>query len=143
MIITINYNELKEIISNRTNGKVNLDFCYVNYDTVKVSYKPVAFLPAVNVNVQIREVGNSKIVLSYNANNAIDMVIRGLAAFLDSNIPEEIIELDTTNQVVTLYPDKVEQLHKPLEMIELQQLYFEEGKVCAKLKFKSTDHIHK
>lgn len=71
------------------------------------------------------------------------MVIRGLAAFLDSNIPEEIIELDTTNQVVTLYPDKVEQLHKPLEMIELQQLYFEDGKVCAELKFKSTDHIHK
>lgn len=143
MIITITFNELKEIISNKTNGKVNLDFCYVNNNTVKVSYKPVAFLPAVNVNVQIREVGNSKIVLSYNANNAIDMVIRGLAAFLDSNIPEEIIELDTTNQVVTLYPDKVEQLHKPLEMIALQQLYFEEGKVCAKLKFKSTDHIHK
>lgn len=55
MIITINYNELKEIISNRTNGKVNLDLCYVNYDTVKVSYKHVAFLPAVNVNVQIKK----------------------------------------------------------------------------------------
>ena len=134
MIITINYNELKEIISNRTNGKVNLDFCYVNYDTVKVSYKPVAFLPAVNVNVQIREVGNSKIVLSYNANNAIDMIIKGLAAFLDSNIPKEIIELDTTDQIVTLYPTKVEQLQKPLEMIELQQLYFDDDRVCVEVK---------
>ena len=64
MIITITFNELKEIISNKTNDKVNLDLHYVNYNTIKVSYKPVAFLPAVNVNVQIREVGNSKIVLS-------------------------------------------------------------------------------
>lgn len=134
MIITITFNELKEIISNKTNDKVNLDLHYDNYNTIKVSYKPVAFLPAVNVNVQIREVGNSKIVLSYNANNAIDMIIKGLAAFLDSNIPKEIIELDTTDQIVTLYPTKVEQLQKPLEMIELQQLYFDDDKVCAEVK---------
>lgn len=134
MIITITFNELKEIISNKTNDKVNLDLHYVNYNTIKVSYKPVAFLPAVNANVQIREVGNSKIVLSYNANNAIDMIIKGLAAFLDSNIPKEIIELDTTDQIVTLYPTKVEQLQKPLEMIELQQLYFDDDKVCVEVK---------
>lgn len=134
MIITITFNELKEIISNKTNDKVNLDLHYVNYNTINVSYKPVAFLPAVNVNVQIREVGNSKIVLSYNANNAIDMIIKGLAAFLDSNIPKEIIELDTTDQIVTLYPTKVEQLQKPLEMIELQQLYFDDDKVCVGVK---------
>lgn len=134
MIITITFNELKEIISNKTNDKVNLDLHYVNYNTIKVSYKPVAFLPAVNVNVQIREVGNSKIVLSYNANNAIDMIIKGLAAFLDSNIPKEIIELDTIDQIVTLYPTKVEQLQKPLEMIELQQLYFDDDKVCVEVK---------
>lgn len=134
MIITITFNELKEIISNKTNDKVNLDLHYVNYNTIKVSYKPVAFLPAVNVNVQIREVGNSKIVLSYNANNAIDMIIKGLAAFLDSNIPKEIIELDTTDQIVTLYPTKVEQLQKPLEMIELQQLYFDDDRVCVEVK---------
>lgn len=136
MIITITFNELKEIISNKTNGKVNLDFCYVNYNTIKVSYKPVAFLPAVNANVQINEVGNSKIALSYNANNAIDMIIKGLAAFVDSNIPKDIIELDTTNQLVTIYPNKVEQLQKPLDMIELQQLYFEDGKVCAEIEIK-------
>lgn len=134
MIITITFNELKEIISNKTNDKVNLDLHYVNYNTINISYKPVAFLPAVNVNVQIREVGNSKIVLSYNANNAIDMIIKGLAAFLDSNIPKEIIELDTTDQIVTLYPTKVEQLQKPLEMIELQQLYFDDDKVCVEVK---------
>lgn len=134
MIITITFNELKEIISNKTNDKVNLDLHYVNYNTINVSYKPVAFLPAVNVNVQIREVGNSKIVLSYNANNAIDMIIKGLAAFLDSNIPKEIIELDTTDQIVTLYPTKVEQLQKPLEMIELQQLYFDDDKICVEVK---------
>ena len=62
------------------------------------------------------------------------MIIKGLAAFLDSNIPKEIIELDTTDQIVTLYPTKVEQLQKPLEMIELQQLYFDDDRVCVEVK---------
>ena len=136
MLTTITFNELKEIISNKTNDKVNLDFCYVNYNTVKVSYKPMAFLPAVNVNVQIREVGNSKVMLSYNANNAVDMIIKGLASYLENHIPKEIVILDTSNQSVTIYPDKIEQLQKPLEMIDLQQLYFENGKVCAEIKVK-------
>ena len=134
MLTTITFNELKEIISNKTNDKVNLDFCYVNYNTVKVSYKPMAFLPAVNVNVQIREVGNSWIILSYNANNAVDMIIKGLASYLENHIPKEIVNLDTSNQLVTIYPDKIEQLQKPLEMIDLQQLYFENGKVCVEIK---------
>ena len=143
MLITITFNELKEIISSKTNNNINLDFCYVNYNTINVSYKPLAFLPAANVEVQIRETENSKIVISYNANNAIDMIIKGMATFIESNITKDIVELDTSNQVATIYPNKVEQLQKPMEIIELQQLYFEEGKVCAKLKFKSTDHIHK
>lgn len=136
MLITITFNELKEIISSKTNNNINLDFCYVNYDTVKVSYKPVAFLPAVNVNVQIKKVGNSKIILSYNANNAIDMIIKGMATFIESNITKDIVELDTSNQVATIYPNKVEQLQKPMEMIELQQLYFEEEKACAEIEIK-------
>ncbi len=135
MRITISFNEIKEIITNKTNNKLNLDFCYVNHNTVKVSYKPLAFLPAANVNVQIRETGNSKIILSYNANNAIDMIIKGISAFLESNISKDIIELDTSNQVVTIYPNKVEQLQKAMEMIELQQLYFEEGNVCVEVRF--------
>ena len=134
MLTTITFNELKDIIAKKTNDKVNLDFTYIDYYTVKVSYKPVAFLPAVNVNVQIREVGNSRIILSYNANNAVDMIIKGLASYLENHIPKEIVILDTSNQSVTIYPDKIEQLQKPLEMIDLQQLYFENGKVCVEIK---------
>ena len=137
MLITITFNELKEIISSKTNNNINLDFCCVNYNTIKVSYKPVAFLPAtINVKVQIKEIGNSKIILSYNANGAIDRVIKGFSAYLDNHIHREILELDTSNQLVSIYPDKIEKIQKVLEMIELQQVYVEEGKVCAEVKFK-------
>lgn len=137
MLITITFNEINEIISNKTNNRLNLNISYVQRDCIGISYKPVAFLPAtINVKVQIKEIGNSKIILSYNANGAIDRVIKGFSAYLDNHIHREILELDTSNQLVSIYPDKIEKIQKVLEMIELQQVYFEEGKVCAEVRFK-------
>ena len=77
MNITISFNEIKNIILKKTNGKVNLDFTCVDYRTVRVSYKPMAFLPAVNVDIMVAKADNSQLVLSYKANNAVDMIIKG------------------------------------------------------------------
>ena len=137
MNISISFNEIKDIISKKTNNKINLDFAYVCYNTVKVSYKPMAFLPAVNVDVQIRGTSNYRIVFSYNSNPAVDMMIRGLASFLDSNIPKDIVVLDTAAHLAVIYLDKIEQLQKPLEMTELKQICFEEENVCAEIILKS------
>lgn len=132
MKATLSFNEIRDIISKKTNNKVQLDFSYVNNSTIKVSYKPVAFLPAVGINVRIEEVDNSQIILSYSANNAIDMVIRGLATFLDNHIPREIILLNTDTQKVYVNLDKIEQLQKPLEMVEIIDVYFENnGLACV------------
>lgn len=137
MNISISFNEIKDFIAEKTNGKIDLDFTCVCANTVKVSYKPMAFLPAVNVDVQIRGTSNYRIVFSYNSNPAVDMMIRGLASFLDSNIPKDIVVLDTAAHLAVIYLDKIEQLQKPLEMIELKQIYFEEENVCAEIILKS------
>lgn len=137
MNISISFNEIKDIISKKTNNKINLDFAYVCYKTVKVSYKPMAFLPAVNVDVQIRGTSNYRIVFSYNSNPAVDMMIRGLASFLDSNIPKDIVVLDTVCHFVVIYLNKIEQLQKPLEMTELKQISFEKENVRAEIVLKS------
>ena len=132
MKATLSFNEIRDIISKKTNNKVQLDFSYVNNSTVKVSYKPVAFLPAVGINVRIEEVDNSQIILLYSANNAIDMAIRGLAAFLDNHIPKEIILLNTDLQKVYVNLSEIEQLQKPLEMVEIIDVYFENnGLACV------------
>ena len=137
MNISLSFNEIKDIISKKTNNKVNLDFTYVDYRTVKVLYKPMAFLPAVNVDIMVAKADNSQLVLSYKANNAVDMIIRGLSDYLESQIPKEIIELDASVQCVCVNLDKIEQLQKPLEMTELKQIYFEEENVCAEIILKS------
>ena len=137
MNISISFNEIKDIISKKTNNKVQLDFSYVNNSTIKVSYKPVSFLPAVGINVRIEEVDNSQIILSYSANNAIDMVIRGLATFLDNHIPREIILLNTDTQKILVNLSKIEQLQKPLEMMELKQISFEKENVRAEIILKT------
>ena len=137
MNITLSFNEIKDIILKKTNGKVNLDFTRVDYRTVKVSYKPMQFLPAVNVDVMVAKVDNSQLVLSYKANPAVDMIIKGLSNYLDNHIPKEIIELDASVQCVCINLDKIEQLQKPLEMIELKQVYFEKENVRAEIILKS------
>ncbi len=134
MNLNISFSELKEIIAKKTDNKLDLDLCCVQSDTIKISYKPIPFLPAVGINIRINYIDNSKICLSYDAGNAIDMVIKGLVAFLDNNIPEDIVELDTNNQSVSIHLDNIEQLQKPLEMMKIQDVWFEENGVCAKIK---------
>ena len=137
MNISISFNEIKDIISKKTNNTINLDFTCVDYRTVKVSYKPMPFLPAVNVDVMVAKVDNSQLVLSYKANPAVDMIIKGVSNYLDNHIPKEIIELDASIQCVCINLDKIEQLQKPLEMTELKQIYFEKENVCAEIILKS------
>ena len=137
MNIVVSFNEIKDIISKKTNNTINLDFTRVDYRTVKVSYKPMQFLPTVNVDVMVAKVDNSQFVLSYTANPAIDMIIKGVSNYLDNHIPKEIIELDASIQCVCINLDKIEQLQKPLEMTELKQIYFEEENVCAEIILKT------
>ena len=137
MNILLSFNEIKDIISKKTNNTINLDFTRVDYRTVKVSYKPMQFLPAVNVDVMVAKVDNSQLVLSYKANPAVDMIIKGISNYLDNHIPKEIIELDASIQCVCINLDKIEQLQKPLEMTELKQIYFEEENVRAEIVLKS------
>ena len=137
MNILVSFNEIKDFISKKTNNKVNLDFTYVDYRTVKVLYKPMAFLPAVNVDVMVAKVDNSQLVLSYKANPAVDMIIKGISNYLDNHIPKEIIELDASIQCVCINLDKIEQLQKPLEMMELKQISFEKENVRAEIILKT------
>lgn len=137
MNILVSFNEIKDIISKKTNNTINLDFTCVDYRTVKVSYKPMPFLPAVNFDVMVAKVDNSQLVLSYKANPAVDMIIKGISNYLDNHIPKEIIELDASIQCVCINLDKIEQLQKPLEMTELKQIYFEKENVCAEIILKS------
>lgn len=137
MKATLSFNEIKDIISKKTNNTINLDFTCVDYRTVKVSYKPMPFLPAVNVDVMVAKVDNSQLVLSYKANPAVDMIIKGVSNYLDNHIPKDIIELDASIQCVCINLDKIEQLQKPLEMIELKQISFEKENVRAEIVLKT------
>ena len=137
MNIVVSFNEIKDFISKKTNNTINLDFTRVDYRTVKVSYKPMPFLPAVNVDVMVAKVDNSQLVLSYKANPAVDMIIKGVSNYLDNHIPKEIIELEASIQCVCINLSEIEQLQKPLEMIELKQISFEKENVRAEIILKS------
>ena len=60
MNITISFNEIKDIVAKKTNGKVDLDFAYVDYRTMKVSCKPMPFLPTVNVDFMVAKADRSE-----------------------------------------------------------------------------------
>ena len=54
-----------------------------------------------------------------------------------SAYPKDIIELDASIQCVCINLDKIEQLQKPLEMIELKQISFEKENVRAEIVLKT------
>ena len=54
-----------------------------------------------------------------------------------SAYPKEIIELDASIHCVCINLDKIEQLQKPLEMIELKQISFEKENVRAEINLKT------
>ena len=136
MNITISFNEIKDIVAKKTNGKIDIDFAYVDYRTMKVSCKPMPFLPTVNVDFMVAKADNSQIVLSYMANNAVDMIIKGLSKYLENQIPKEVVEFDMSVQCICINLDKIEQLQKTLEIIELKQISFERENINVELNLK-------
>lgn len=137
MTASVTYKELSTIVSNKTDNRVNLEFDRISNNTLKVSYQPpMKFLPSVSINIKIEHVSNDNIVLSYNSNGAINLIITGLVNFLENNIPADIIKIDTSIQSISIHLNKIEQLQKPLEMMEILEIYFENDRLTCLLNIK-------
>lgn len=132
MNIVVTYDEISDYIKKKFNLSIN--FTFIETKKVAISYKPMALIPSIELELNIIEVSNDKVSISYNCGGATSFVISGAVSFLQNKIPNGI-EVDTQTQLVSIRPRHIEQLKDALEYIVLSDINFEKDflKVCVSI----------
>ena len=81
----------------------------------------MALIPSIELELNIIEVSNDKVSISYNCGGATSFVISGAVSFLQNKIPNGI-EVDIQTQLVSIRPRHIEQLKDALEYIVLSDI---------------------
>ncbi len=122
MNIVVTYDEFSDYIKKKFNLSIN--FTFIETKKVAISYNPMVLLPSIELELNIIEVSNDKISISYNCGGATSFVISSAVSFLQNKIPNGI-EVDTKTQLVSIRPRHIEQAKDALEYIEMSDIKFE------------------
>ena len=132
MNIVVTYDEISDYIKKKF--KLSINFAFIETKKVAISYRPMALIPSIELELNIIEVSNDKVSISYNCGGATSLVISGAISFLQNKIPNGI-EVDTKTQLVSIRPRHIEQLKDALEYIVLSDINFEKDflNVCVSI----------
>lgn len=122
----ITYKEISDFIEKQYKIRPMLNT--LDTQTVEVSYKPSALLPAIVIKLRIDEVSDDVVHLSYDCGKGASFVITGAVAYLDQKIPKGI-EVNTTDKCITVYPRQIKELEKALEYVALNKVRFEDNSI--------------
>jgi hypothetical protein len=124
----ISYNEISEYIARKF--KVRPTLAYIDERTMEVSYRPAVFLPAMEIGIRVEAVRGNIVCLSYQCGAAATLIISGVMAYLEKHIPQGV-EINTSNKRINLFLERIPQLAKALEHIELKDLCFDSEGINA------------
>lgn len=122
----ITYKEISDFIEKQYKIRPMLNT--LDTQTVEVSYKTSALLPAIVIKLRIDEVSDDVVHLSYDCGKGASFVITGAVAYLDQKIPKGI-EVNTTDKCITVYPRQIKELEKALEYVALNKVRFEDNSI--------------
>jgi hypothetical protein len=118
----ITYKEISDFIERQY--KIRPMFNTVDTQTVEVSYKPGAFIPAIVIKLKVDEISDDIVQLSYDCGKGASFVITGAVAYLEQKIPK-VIEVNTADKHITVYLQQIKELEKVLEYVALNTVKFE------------------
>lgn len=122
----ISYKEISDFIEKGL--KVRPKFTTVDEKTIEVRYKPSVFMPDISVKLHIEAMRKDVVCMTYDCGTPASLMIAGVVAYLEENIPSGI-EVNTTDKRVNIYPLRFKQIEKVMEYIALSDIYFEESSV--------------
>lgn len=134
MQLTIPFSELKEIIKNKSGRSLDFDLTTVNDNTVKVSYeaKVKIIFREINktftINVCVDKIDGEDLYLSYDGGLAINMIVDGILMLAPQLKNTEIADFSQKSRVI-LHLAKIEEAHKILQQIDIQNILFIEDKL--------------
>lgn len=126
MNCVITYKEISDFIEQKF--KIRPLFSSIDRKTLNVSYKPMAFMPSIDIKFVIDEISDDSVSISYDCGAAAALMIAGVVTYLKENIPNGI-DVNTTNRKVKIYPQQIEQVEKALEYVALSDITFDENNI--------------
>lgn len=120
----ITYKEISDFIEKEF--KIQLKFTAVDEKTIEMSYKSGVFMPTISVKFHIEATHKDIICLSYECGTPVSLMIAGVVVYLEEKIPSGI-EVNTTDKLVNIYPQRFKQIEKALEYVVLSNITFEEN----------------
>lgn len=126
MNVLITYKEISDFIEQKF--KIRPLFSSINRRTLNVSYKPMAFMPSIDIKFVIDEISDDSVSISYDCGAAAALMIAGVVTYLNENIPNGV-DVNTTNRKVKIYPQQIEQVEKALEYVALSDITFDENSI--------------
>lgn len=134
MQLTIPFSELKEMIKKKSGRSLDFDLTTVNDNTVKVSYeaKVKIIFREINktftINVCVDKIDGEDLYLSYDGGLAINMIVDGILMLAPQLKNTEIVDFSQKSCVI-LHLAKIEEAHKILQQIDIQNVLFTEDKL--------------
>lgn len=126
MNCVITYKEISDFIEQKF--KIRPLFSSIDRRTLNVSYKPMAFMPSIDIKFVIDEISDDSVSISYDCGAAAALMIAGVVTYLNENIPNGV-DVNTTNRKVKIYPQQIEQVEKALEYVALSNITFDENSI--------------
>lgn len=126
MNILITYKEISDFIEQKF--KIRPLFSSIDRRTLNVSYKPMAFMPSIDIKFVIDEISDDSVSISYDCGAAAALMIAGVVTYLKENIPNGV-DVNTTDRKVKIYPQQIEQVEKALEYVALSDITFDENSI--------------
>ena len=120
------YKEISDFIEQKF--KIRPLFSSIDRRTLNVCYKPMAFMPSIDIKFVIDEISDDSVSISYNCGAAAALMIAGVVTYLNENIPNGV-DVNTTNRKVKIYPQQIEQVEKALEYVALSDITFDENSI--------------
>lgn len=134
MTASVTYSEVEELISREF--KIRLDLTMIDDRTLGVSYNPGILMPTVKVNIRVEAIQNDSIILSYNCQPAVALIVKGALALLGEKIPHHIIRINTDNKHAVINLGNIRQLESALKYMSLRDIYVETHKFNIDLHVK-------
>ena len=131
MNISISYSEILNFVEKKFKVRPMLQKKTVS--ALVISYKPAAFLPTMSVDIAVDGIDGDAVLLSYDCNKAMSLMVAGVVAYLEEKIPTAV-DVDTTARKIKLNLDKIDKLEAVLEYMALTDIAFADNEVIAKIQ---------
>ena len=129
MNISISYSEILNFVEKKF--KVRPMLQKKTASALVISYKPAALLPTMSVDIAVDGIDGDEVLLSYDCNKAMSLMVAGVVAYLEEKIPTAV---DTTARKIKLNLDKIDKLEAVLEYMALTDIEFADNEVIAKIQ---------